>query len=111
MGDAYMQEREPTPEEMAEYVKDQERRRRRAVVCLSHEDIAVMLQAPEGTEIVGAWYEWRTQQLEVALIGDQFDLVADACEAPRIEKEFKFERCNLGDMHIQLDFPGGNDNG
>lgn len=108
MGDAYMQEREPTTEEIAAHLKAQEDRRRRAIICLAHEDVARMLHVPEGIHIVGIWYEWRTQQLEVGLQGDQFDVVPDGMEAPRIDKRLEFVQCNFGDLHILLDFPEDN---
>lgn len=111
MGDAYMQEREPTPEEVESYrIEEQARRhrelqRRRVIVTLNEQELATLLGLPEGVYMRSVHFNWRCNQLEIVVYGERFDIVPDMVEPPIVQKEFEFVECNKSAIHIVTKFP------
>ena len=112
MGDAYMQEREPTQEEMTRYYEEQKRIRelqsRRVTFHLTEDDLRSILKLPVDVHFFGAYYNWSTRSFEVGVWGEPFEPVADHCEAPHVYAERAWDPET---ETLKVSFPNRTENG
>lgn len=105
MGEAYVQQREATDEEIESYKASQQLRRRRGIIPLSLEQLVGILNLPPDTDAVGMHYDWRTQQFELIIIHPSLPIVPDATEAPILQSYIRAEACEFAHEHFSILFP------
>lgn len=82
-----------------------ERRKHRAIIPLSLEELGDLLGVPEDCTVVTVHYNWRSEQLEVGVMSDRFYTVPDCCEAPMVDRILETVSCEYAQLHTRLVFP------